>query len=128
MYRYLLYGMVISLLIVCGPAHAEETPVDVAGGWEITITFIAGIGHHTADIKQDGEKLTGDYKGEIKEGTLRGTIKGISIDFTGFLKHEATSLRFHYTGKIENEIMTGDVEMGEFWTATFTAKRKKQMP
>lgn len=125
MYRNVFYGLIISSMFLCGIVFANDQPANVAGEWEITIKFIAGTAHHTADIKQEGEKLSGIYKGEFLEGAIIGTIKGTSIDFTGFLKHEATPLRFHYTGKIESDIMKGSIEMGEYWTATFTATRKK---
>ena len=119
------------LFIVCGlcltgTILADEPTAKIAGTWSITIEFVAGTGHHTAIIKQNGEKLTGVYKGEIKEGTLRGIVKGNSIDFTGFLRHKATGVRFHYTGTIDGDTMKGTVDMGEYWTAKWTAKRAKK--
>jgi hypothetical protein len=97
----------------------------VSGEWIITIQFIYGEGHHTAIIEQDADKLSGIYRGEFKEGSLNGSVKGDSIDFTGFLKHEASSLRYHYTGSVTGDLMEGTVDLGEYWTAQWTAKRIK---
>ena len=94
--------------------------------WSITITFVAGTGNHTAIFEQEGEKLTGVYKGEFKEGNLSGKILGNTIDFTGYIKHEATSVSFHYTGTIDGNVMKGTVDMGEYWSATWTAKRPEK--
>ena len=119
---FIMLVMVVFLTSISG---AQQKPADVAGEWAITISFIVGTGHHTAIIEQDGEKLSGTYKGEILEGGLRGTVTGNNIDFSGSLRHESTGVRFHYTGTIEGDTMKGTVEMGEYWSAEWTAKRKK---
>ncbi len=111
-------------LTVSVNAQTDEKSIDISGEWEINLTFIAGEANHTAIIEQAGDKLSGTYKGEFKEGSLRGSVKGNSIDFTGRIKHEATSVSFHYTGTIEGDTMKGTVDMGEYWTAEFTAKKK----
>jgi hypothetical protein len=110
-------------MVWTGLSQGGVDPAQVGGTWLITIKFISGTGNHTAVIEQEGETLSGVYKGAFLEGTLKGEVKGNSIDFTGSLKHEATPLRFHYTGTVEESVMTGKVDMGEYWTATWTAKR-----
>jgi len=125
MKRRVFFTMLVMVVFLNGVSGAQQKPADVTGEWAITITFIAGTGHHTAIIEQDGGKLTGTYKGEILEGGLRGTVTENTIDFTGSLRHESTGVRFHYTGTIEGDTMKGTVEMGEYWSAEWTAKRKK---
>ena len=123
----ILVTMILALcFIYAGTAEETKETANVAGEWSITITFIAGTGHHTAIFEQKGEKLSGVYKGQFKEGTLRGKIKGNTIEFTGYLKHEATRLSFSYKGTIEDGKMKGTVGMGEFWSATWTAERAKK--
>ena len=94
---------------------------DLSGEWKITINFLFGTGQHSAVIKQNSDELSGVYKGEFKEGTLRGKIDGNRIEFTGFLHHEASSMVFHYTGTVSGNAMSGTVEMGEYWSATWKA-------
>jgi len=96
----------------------------VTGEWTIALKFVAGTARHTAIFVQDGDSLSGQYKGEFQEGTLSGLVQGDRIDFSARLSHEATSIVYHYTGKIEGETMKGTVEMGEYWTAEWTAARK----
>jgi regulator of RNase E activity RraA len=96
----------------------------VAGEWTIALKFVAGTAQHTAIFVQDGDSLSGQYKGLFKDGTLSGLVQGDRIDFSARLSHEATSIVYHYTGKIEGETMRGTVEMGEYWTAEWTAARK----
>ena len=121
---------IVSLLFLVGClAHAliADTPKTphVAGEWSLSLTFTSGAARHTAFFKQKGTTLSGVYKGTFKEGTLSGIVKGDSIDFTGSIKHEATRVSFHYTGKITGDTMKGTVDMGEYWSAAFTGKRVK---
>lgn len=119
----------IMLLSVClmsvGIAEEKSEPADVAGEWAITLTFVSGTGHHTAIIEQKGDKLSGNYKGEFLEGPLSGTVKGKTIDFSGRLSYMRLGVRFHFTGTIQGDTMKGTVEMDEYWTAKWIAKRKK---
>jgi hypothetical protein len=97
----------------------------VSGTWTINLTFICGKAIHTAVIAQKDSTLTGTYKGEVKEGRLFGRVKGNAIEFTGSLRVEAQGISFRYTGTIEGDTMKGTVDMGEYWTGTWTAKRKQ---
>ena len=110
--------------VISGQDQAK-TP-NMKGEWSITLTFVAGEAHHTAVFEQDGENLTGVYKGELTEGRLRGKVQGNTVDFTGYLQHEATGVSFHYTGTIEGDTIKGTVDMGEYWTADFVMKKGKK--
>ncbi len=109
-------------------ADAQDSPpASAAGEWEITLTFVVGTATHTAIIEQEDEKITGTYKGMRLKGELNGKTdsKQGAISFTSRLRHEATGITYWYIGKIIGDKMQGIVTMGEYWTAQFTAKRKK---
>ena len=57
------------------PAPAATT-VDVTGAWAFAVEFGGGSGTPTMTFKQDGEKLTGQYVGQLGEAPLSGTLKG----------------------------------------------------
>ncbi|MFC1607646.1 hypothetical protein ACFL47_06700 [Candidatus Latescibacterota bacterium] len=117
----------MALLVLYAVAgFADETPANIDGTWSITLKFIAGEGHHTAVITQKDSTVTGDYRGEFKKGMLRGKVTGNLVNFTGFLRHEATGVRFSYKGTADGDTMKGTVDMGEYWTATYTARRVKK--
>lgn len=128
MKKYFLFSLTFIFLygIYPGLPLCQEKAITASGEWSIIIKFVSGIGSHIAQIQQKNDSLSGVYKGEVKNGTLRGTIKGDAIDFTGNLKHEASYLQFHYTGKISGDKMEGKVDMGEYWTATWSAQRTKK--
>lgn len=96
------YIMILLSLFFMLPSMilAQEKAANVAGTWEITLTFVRGAAKHTAIITQKDAALSGTYKGEVKEGKLQGTVKGNNVDFTGALKIQANTISFHYTGTI----------------------------
>ena len=129
MMRALFFFSVV-MLAVClagaGTAQEKAEPANVAGEWAITIDFISGAGNHTAIISQDGEKLSGDYKGQFLESELSGTIEVNKIDFSAHLDYMRWGVNFHYKGTVDGDTIKGTVEMDEYWSAPFTAKRKKE--
>ena len=120
--RYLL-GLLLGAAFFSGFSGARDQQ-KVAGEWTISLKFVAGTAQHTAIFVQNGDSLSGQYKGQFEEGTLSGLVQGDRIDFSARLSHEATSIDYYYSGKIEGETMKGTVEMGEYWTAEWTAARK----
>lgn len=125
MKKPLLYALLFTTVLIVTAAPAQETqPADVSGEWAITLTFVSGTGSHTAVISQDGERIKGQYRGEMLEGSLSGTVEGANVIFTGRLRKESTGVSFRYTGTVNGDTMSGTVDMGEYWTADFTAERK----
>ena len=107
------------------PASAQATSVDVTGAWAFAVEFGGGSGTPTMTFKQDGEKLTGQYVGQLGEAPLSGTLKGNAIDFTINLTIEGNAVSIHYTGTVEGASMKGAVKLGDMGEGTFTATKKK---
>src|SRR5262249_3632691 len=53
------------------PAPSGEK-VDVSGAWSVTVETEAGSGNPSFTFKQEGEKLSGKYKGAFGEADLTG--------------------------------------------------------
>ena len=99
--------------------------VDVTGAWAFAVEFGGGSGTPTMTFKQDGEKLTGQYVGQLGEAPLSGTLKGNAIDFTINLTVEGNAVSIHYAGTVEGASMKGTVKLGDMGEGTFTATKKK---
>jgi len=98
---------------------------NVTGDWNVTVETSAGSGNPSFTFKQEGEKLTGMYKGQLGEGPLTGTVKGADINFTIKVNAQGQDLTIVYTGKVESkDSMKGKVVLGELGEGTFTGKRK----
>jgi hypothetical protein len=105
-------------------AAAQSTSVDVSGAWAFAVEFGGGSGTPTMTFKQDGEKLTGQYVGQLGEAPLSGTIKGAAIEFTMNLTVEGTAVSIRYAGTVDKASMKGTVKFGDMGEGTFTAAKK----
>ena len=102
-------------------ATSASDKTDISGAWVFQVETSAGSGSPTFNFKQEGEKLTGDYKGAFGEAPLTGTVKGGKIDFE--IKGQQGTLT--YTGTIEKDgTMKGTVQLGEVGSGTWTGKRR----
>jgi hypothetical protein len=98
---------------------------NISGEWSVTVETSGGSGTPTFTFKQDGETLTGTYKGQFGESPLTGTVKGADIKFTIKINAQGQDLTIEYAGKIESkDSMKGTVKLGELGEGTWTGKRK----
>jgi hypothetical protein len=94
--------------------------IDVTGTWAVEVETSAGSGSPTFTFKQEGETLTGQYKGQFGEAPVKGTIKDDEITFSV----EVSQGTVVYKGKIENGVMKGTVSLGDLGSGSWTGKRK----
>jgi hypothetical protein len=106
------------------PAAAPSTTTDVSGAWAFIVEFGGGGGTPTMTFKQNGEKLTGQYVGQLGEAPLSGTVKGAAIEFTINLTIEGNAVSIQYAGTVEKASMKGTVKLGDMGEGTFTATKK----
>ena len=105
-------------------SQAGDARVDVSGTWSFQVEFSGGSGTPTMTFKQDGEKLTGHYSGQLGEAPLSGTIKGNAIEFAIDVDVQGTAAHIVYSGTVDKDTMKGAVKLGDLGEATFTAKKK----
>jgi hypothetical protein len=96
----------------------------ITGTWNATVETSQGTGSPTFTFKQDGEKLTGNYKGQLGEAPLMGTLKGNDISFSFNLNFQGQDFTITYTGKVEGNSMKGKAMLGELGEANWTAKKQ----
>jgi hypothetical protein len=106
-------------------SSAPAGAMNVTGAWAATVETQAGSGSPNFTFKQDGESLSGTYKGQFGEAPLTGSVKGSDIKFTIKINAQGQELTVTYTGKIESkDSMKGTASFGEMGEGTWTAKRK----
>ena len=98
--------------------------VDVTGTWVLEVVTPLGKGTPTFTFKQDGEKLTGRYKGLLGESDVTGTVKGADVTFTVEGSIDGNSIRITYVGTVEKQVMKGSVKLGASGEGTFEGKRR----
>ena len=124
--RILACGLVFACLVAAFiPARGADR-VDVTGEWEITIQTSEDTFTPTAAFQQDGEKLSGTYKGRFGESKIVGSVKEKAIQWKVTFSIQGQAVDFNYRGTVEsNTAMKGSVEFG-FGSAEWTAKRKQK--
>jgi hypothetical protein len=109
---------VLSSLILSAQA------VDVTGKWVLDVQTDQGSGTPTVTLKQDGEKLTGHYSGQLGEAELTGTLKGKDITFSFSGDLQGQTFKVTYAGTVEKDTMKGTVDLGGMASGTFTGKKQ----
>jgi hypothetical protein len=112
-----------ALLLVVAPALAADT-ADVTGTWKMTVELSMGTFNPTFTMVQKGEEITGDYKGQLGEAPISGTIKGNDIAISFKTSMEGQELKVEYIGVVEGDTMKGKVVFGEYGEGTFAGVRE----
>ena len=60
-------------------ATVSAQKFDLTGEWIFDVQTDGGSGQPTLTFKQDGEKLTGKYKGQLGEADITGTVSGKTL-------------------------------------------------
>jgi hypothetical protein len=105
-------------------APAGGSSVDLTGTWALQITTPNGPGAPTAAVKQEGEKLTGRYKGMFGESPLTGQVKDKAFSFQTTFTIEGNAVTITYTGTVDQNGMSGKVQFGDYGEGTFTGKKQ----
>lgn len=122
MYRFLAVVIVAIGMLASAQLVAQAT--NVTGEWLFNVTTDQGGGTPTITFKQDGEKLTGKYVGQLGTADLTGTVKGNAIHFTFNIDAQGQQAPVTYDGTVEKNTMKGKLDIGGMVNGTFTATKK----
>lgn len=115
---------VILTLAIVTSAQLAAQGVNVTGDWAFTVTTDQGSGEPTITFKQDGEKLTGKYTGQLGTADLTGSVKGNAITFTFTVDVQGQQAPVTYKGTVDKNTMKGSLDIAGMVNGTFTATRK----
>jgi D-glucosaminate-6-phosphate ammonia-lyase len=117
----------VTVFVMVVPAMGAYA-TDVTGEWKLTVESPNGTGTPTVTFKQDGETLTGTYKGRFGEAPLKGTVKGNDIKFSLTISPQGQDLQIDYTGTVDGDTMKGKAKFGDLGEGTFTGKKAAPTP
>ncbi|MCX6568401.1 MAG: hypothetical protein NT147_05050 [Candidatus Aminicenantes bacterium] len=102
------------------------TAVKVDGVWELTMQTPQGDMTADATFVQDKEAFKFTMPGpQGMEMKGEGTVKDKDLEWTVTVSTQMGEFVLVFKGKVEGETMSGEVQMGDFGTAPWTAKKKK---
>ena len=113
--------------VLSQPPRVEEKPpappaADLSGTWDVRIQYAASVSTHRLDIRQRGNDLDGTHQGDFVSRDLRGTIDGDAVRIRSSWEH-GDSVNYTFAGKVSGDEIAGELSMGEYLDARFTAKR-----
>jgi hypothetical protein len=103
---------------------ASAQTANVSGNWKLTFETQNGPASPSVVLKQEGEKLTGTYKGRFGESPLEGVVKGKEIKFTVKVNAQGQEILVEYAGVVEGDTMKGKVKLGDMGEADFSGKKE----
>lgn len=113
------------------PAKASQSPkppvADLSGVWDLHIEYAASTGQHSLSLQQQDGRIQGVHRGEFVARDLAGAIDGDTVEFRSSLPEQAVgnALNFTFSGKISGDTMSGELDMGEYLSARWSAKRHR---
>lgn len=119
MRRWLLALLAAAVVPVTLAADANVT-----GEWDMAVETQAGAGTPHFSLKQNGNELTGTYKGALGEAPVTGTVKGNEISLKFSVSAQGVDFDVSYSGVVEGDTMKGKVVMGQLGEGTFSGKRR----
>jgi hypothetical protein len=120
-------SIVLTVVVAFGllsTARLAAQGTNVTGEWAFTVETDQGGGTPMITFKQDGEKLTGKYAGQLGNADLTGTVKGNAIHFTFTIDVQGQQAPVTYDGTVEKNTMKGKLDIGGMVNGTFTATKK----
>ena len=107
------------------PVEAPVTPVaNLSGRWEVEIKYTASNTTHTLVLQQNGNRLEGIHQGNFITRDVAGTISGDTVSLASSVtERHGDSLNYRFSGKVSGDTISGALNMGEYRSATWTAKR-----
>ncbi len=118
--KVVAYVLTVTVLLVLGVWALPGTVAEgVTGAWSFEVDLGTGGGDVSFVFRQDGEQLTGLYRGAYGSAEVIGTVRDDDIAFS----FEVEGGRVPYLGKIRGRTMEGTCDYGEVagagtWEAT----------
>jgi L-seryl-tRNA(Ser) seleniumtransferase len=107
------------------PAPAQVSlGVNPAGHWDVDVDFVHGSSRHALFLQTRGGRLTGSHSGTSAHGDVEGWLMGDRVRFRSTLPVEGMRLVYTFEGVISGDHMSGNLDLGEYGSATWKALRK----
>jgi len=103
---------------------ALATPAaDLSGDWEVSMQFLNGQHTHRLQLRQDGPWLSGTYQATFQRMVAEGYLDGEQIRLRCSWREPGNQLVYIFLGQWKGGVLLGELHLGEYRTARFTATR-----
>lgn len=106
------------------PKGMVPASLNITGRWVVDIKFYSSKSQHIFYIeKQDNNWIEGAHKGDFSTGDLVGIIEGNHVKLSSSFRPVADFVPYIFSGIVKDDTMSGDIYLGEYLRAKFTARR-----
>ena len=106
---------------------ALATPsAELAGRWDVDVQYSRGTARHKLLLVTNGNRVDGSHIGRRLQGAVSGTVDGDRVRLRSSLPYEGTQLTYRFDGQIKGPSIEGEVDLGEYGKARWTARRVGQ--
>ena len=106
------------------PLPAAAASGDVTGQWRVEITFVASKTTHALQLRQQGATIEGSHQGDFVTRDVSGSMQGVRVTLTSHVtERTGDALNYRFTGELSGDTLSGALDLGEYRSATWTAKR-----
>jgi uncharacterized pyridoxal phosphate-dependent enzyme len=120
-----LYEVLAEARPAKAPKTLESPAANVSGVWEVNIQYEVGAARHKLFLTLNGNQISGTHQGWAYEGDLKGQIDGGNVKLRSTLPADGNILTYVFTGSMSGASMSGDVQIGEYGRARWSASRHK---
>jgi uncharacterized pyridoxal phosphate-dependent enzyme len=105
------------------PVALGPSTADWEGSWLVKIRYVRGKSTSSLCLKRQDDKLTGTYVTPYVTLDVEPETTGSQIRFGATLGLQSLRTRYVFEGTVDQDTISGNVNLGEFGTATWTATR-----
>ncbi|HEY4290295.1 MAG TPA: hypothetical protein VGN00_24515 [Puia sp.] len=98
---------------------------NITGRWDLNIKFFNSTSKHKLYLEQDGNWIQGTHQADFTVQDMTGTIEGNAVKLRSSARRPGDHITYLFSGALEGDEIKGEIFLGEYRTANFTATRNK---
>jgi hypothetical protein len=87
------------------------------------VRYDCGSAEHKLFLNTAANRITGVHIGWAGESAVSGNMDNDRVEFRSSLPTPGQRLSYRFSGRVSGDTMSGEVDLGEYGTARWTAKR-----
>jgi D-glucosaminate-6-phosphate ammonia-lyase len=100
----------------------------LAGRWQVDIAFFSSSSTHRWFLEQDENWISGRHESDFGNQDIIGTMEKNEVKLHSTFRAPGNQIQYMFSGQLEGDTLKGELYMGEYQKATFTAKRMEYNP
>lgn len=100
-----------------------EACCNLGGTWSLSVHYVLGQSSYNLTLAQAGGQLQGDLQTPYTQASVNGSVQGDRVTFSAQLGYQANQTLYCFQGIVSGETMSGEVDLGEFGRAAWSAER-----